>query len=140
MAKGAPVSCKALVGDGTCAAHSQKRPEVIGICRKTLFKGSSTNKILLPNILDRCGVWYSSLWLEGPKSYLNVKMLVSKYVSKDLKRRHTLDLEGRTADLKGWHRGSDMQNLFIVFSIYRSPPYINYLDNSRLKNQSYPVC
>ena len=55
MAKGAPVSCKALVRDGTCAAHSQKRPEVIGICRKTLFKGSS-KKFYRLNIIFWIGI------------------------------------------------------------------------------------
>ena len=33
-----------------------------------------------PHILDSNGVWYSSFWLEVPKSHINLKILVSKIV------------------------------------------------------------
>ena len=36
-----------------------------------------TKKNLLPKPLDSNGLWYSSFWLEGPKKFLNLKILVS---------------------------------------------------------------
>ena len=35
------------------------------------------------------GVWYSSLWSEGPKKHLNLKILVGKFVPRNLEGRRT---------------------------------------------------
>merc|ERR1711911_191172 len=52
------------------------------------LKGSSTKNFLSPksHILDSNGVWYSSFWSEGPKNHRNLKILVSNFVPRGLRR------------------------------------------------------
>ena len=40
-------------------------------------------------------IWYSSFWSERPKTHLNLKILVSKFVPWDLEGRLPWDFEGR---------------------------------------------
>ena len=43
-----------------------------------------------PHILDSNGVWYSPFWLEGPKNHPNLKILVSKFVPRDLEAQRKM--------------------------------------------------
>ena len=69
----------------------------------------------------------------GPKNSLNLKILVSKFVPRDLERlRHgTLRAaQGPRGAAQRFRRGS----IFLLFpSIFLLLPYINNLDNSKLK-------
>ena len=80
------------------------------------LKGSSPKKILLlkPHIWYSNGVWYSSIWSEGPKNQLNLKILVSKFVPRDLERQGTRGLEGQRTDLKGWRKGFEGKHFFFI--------------------------
>ena len=97
------------------------------------------------HVLDTNGVLYSSFWLAGPKKTPKLDKFVSKIVPRDLEERRSWDLEGRhhgtlrggAGTLRGGARDSRGSTLLLFSSIFLPLPYINNLDNSKLKNLKY---